>query len=56
MKIDENIYIEKNTTTARKISLLRRIFALFGAEPTDLVFYLKDEETNKNANASYHKI
>lgn len=56
MKIDENIYIEKNTTTARKISLLRRIFALFGAEPTDLVFYLKDEETNKNTNASYHKI
>lgn len=42
LKIDENIYIEKNTSTVLKISLLRRIFALFGADPMDLVFYLKD--------------
>lgn len=56
MKIDENIFIEKNTSTALKISLLRKIFALFGADPMDLVFYLKDDATNKDTNASYHKI
>lgn len=48
MKIDENIYIEKNTSTVLKMSLLRRIFALFGADPMDLVFYLKDDETKKD--------
>lgn len=48
LKIDENIYIEKNTNTASKISLLRRLFALFGADPMDLVFYLKDDEAKKD--------
>ena len=42
LKIDENLYIEKNTSTAVKISILRRIFALYKADPMDLVFYLKD--------------
>lgn len=49
MKIDENIYIEKNTSTVLKMSLLRRIFALFGADPMDLVFYLKDDEMKKDS-------
>ena len=49
MKIDENIYIEKNTSTVLKMSLLRRIFALFGADPMDLVFYLKDDEIKKDS-------
>ena len=49
MKIDENIYIEKNTSTVLKMSLLRRIFALFGADPMDLVFYLKDDENKKDS-------
>ena len=42
LKIDENLYIEKNTSTAVKISILRRIFTLYKADPMDLVFYLKD--------------
>lgn len=42
LKIDKNLYIEKNTSTAVKISILRRIFALYKADPMDLVFYLKD--------------
>jgi len=42
LKIDENLYIEKNTSTAVKISILRRIFALYKADPMDVVFYLKD--------------
>lgn len=42
LKIDNDIYIERNTSTALKISILRRLFVLYNAEPADLVFYLKD--------------
>ena len=41
MKIDENIYVEQNTNTATKISILRKYFKAYGADPEDLVFYLK---------------
>ena len=44
LKIDNDIYIERNTSTALKISILRRLFVLYNAEPADLVFYLKDTE------------
>lgn len=42
LKIDENLYIEKNINTTQKMTILRRIFVLYEADPTDLVFYLKD--------------
>lgn len=44
LKIDNDIYIERNTSTALKISILRRLFVLYNAEPADLVFYLKNSE------------
>lgn len=44
LQIDDNIYLEKNTSTALKLSILRRLFILYQADPTDLVFYLKDRE------------
>lgn len=56
LKIDENIYIEKNTSTALKMSILRRIFALYEADPMDLVFYLKDSEMKKVSDAGRHEI
>ena len=43
LKIDEGIYVEKNTSTAYKISILRRLFAQYGLNPMDLVFFLRDE-------------
>ncbi|MBR0420180.1 MAG: DUF4268 domain-containing protein [Erysipelotrichaceae bacterium] len=49
LQIDENIYIERNTSTAYKCNILRKLFALYHADPMDLVFYLKDQE---NDNAS----
>lgn len=52
LKIDESIYMERNTSTALKISVLRRLFALYDADPMDLVFYLKDVESEKAAEAS----
>ena len=45
LKIDDGIYVEKNTSTAYKISLLRRLFAREEMNPADLVFYLKDADS-----------
>lgn len=42
LQIDDGIYIERNTSTNTKITLLRRFFRAYGADPEDLVFYLKD--------------
>lgn len=49
-KIDEDVYVEKNTNTALKISILRRLFVLFHADPLDLVFYLRDPEHDKTSD------
>lgn len=49
LKIDEHIFAEKNTSTVLKMSILRRLFTLYHADPTDLVFYLKDMESEKAA-------
>lgn len=56
LKIDENIYVEKNTSTVMKMSVLRRIFALYGADPMDLIFYLKDTKTKKIPDAVRYDI
>ena len=47
LKVDENIYFEKNTSTAYKMIILRKLFAAYHADPMDLVFYLRDPESNK---------
>ncbi len=56
LKIDGNLYVEKNTSTTLKMSILRRIFALYEADPMDLVFYLKDAEMKKISDAGRHEI
>ena len=38
------------------MSILRRLFALYDADPMDLVFFLKDEESKKAAEASRYDI
>ena len=43
-KIDENIYVETNNNTTQKLAFLRRIFDFYGADPMDLIFYLRDEK------------
>ena len=52
LKVDDNIYLERNTSTAMKMTLLRRLFALYGADPMDLVFYLKDMESERAAETN----
>ena len=44
---DEHIYVSTNTSTPRKIELLLRFFKLYNADPSDLVFYLKDRQDNE---------
>lgn len=50
LEIDTDIYVERNTSTATKISMLRKFFKAYGAEPEDLVFYLKDETDDNKAD------
>ncbi len=56
LKIDENIFIEKNTSTTLKMTLLRKLFSLYGADPMDLVFYLKDQESKKSSDESRYEL
>lgn len=42
MEIDTHVFVEKNTSTELKISILRRLFKLYGEKEEDLIFYLKD--------------
>ncbi len=56
LKIDENIFVERNTSTTLKLSVLRRLFALYNADLMDLVFYLKDQESEKAAEAGRFEI
>ena len=44
MRIDEGVYIEKNLSTSARINLLRAIFALYDASPSDLVFFLSEDK------------
>jgi uncharacterized protein with ParB-like and HNH nuclease domain len=56
MKIDENIFIERKGSTALKMSILRRLFDKYAADPMDLVFFLRDPENETVAAANRHEI
>lgn len=42
-EIGDGIYVWTHTNTQSKLSVLSRVFKLYDADPTDLVFYLRDE-------------
>ena len=48
LEIDTNIFIEKNTNTSTKISMLHKFFKAYGANEEDLIFYLKDVNGGNN--------
>lgn len=50
LQIDEGIYLERNTSTSTKISMLRKFFRAYGANPEDLIFYLKDVSDERAAS------
>ena len=49
LQIDQDIYVERNTSTNTKISMLRRFFKAYGINPEELIFYLKDQNEDKKA-------
>ena len=44
IKIDDGIFLEGNTSTSRKIDLLRKLFKVYNEDPEDLVMYLRPED------------
>lgn len=43
VEIGDGIYVWTNTSTQTKLSVLNKVFKLYDADPSDLVFYLRDE-------------
>ena len=50
VQIAPNIFIWTGTSTQHKLNTLRRFFTLFGADPGDLIFYLRDQN-DENSTA-----
>lgn len=44
IEIEHGIYVERNTSTWTKLSILKRLFALYHLDPANLVFYLRDDD------------
>lgn len=55
-QIDTNLYVWTGTDTQYKINILRKIFALFGVSESELVFYLRDEETSEPIAGTRYEI
>lgn len=51
VEIDSGIYVWSNTNTQYKITTLRRFFTMYGADPEELVFYMKDDSEEDTALA-----
>ena len=52
LEIDQNIYLERNTSTSTKLSVLKKFFKAFGQNPEELVFYLRDQNFDMKADES----
>lgn len=51
VEVGDGIYVWTNTSTQSKLSVLSRVFKLYDADPTDLVFYLRDDTESTQAEA-----
>lgn len=57
VEIGHGIYVLTNTSTQSKLSVLNRVFKLYDADPSDLVFYLRDEsEWTADESGSRHEL
>ena len=54
LQIDDGLYAEKNISTNIKLNILRRLFTLYGIDPDELAFYLRDAD-NKLSDGSMAK-
>lgn len=50
VQIVDEIYLERNTSTSTKLSMLRKFFKAYGLNAEDLVFYLKDADDTAPAD------
>lgn len=57
-EIDDGIYVWTGISTKYKISNLQKFFKLFGEDPQDLIFYLRDEakETKEKGESPRHEL
>lgn len=51
VEIGDGIYVWTNTSTQSKLSVLNKVFRLYDADPSDLVFYLRDENESAEEEA-----
>lgn len=57
VEVGNGIYVWTNTNTQSKLSVLTRLFKLYDEEPSDLIFYLRDEnEANADEPGSRYEL
>ena len=57
LEIDDGIFVERNTSTELKLSLMRRFFKCYGADISDLVFFLRDEnDTDEDISGTRYEL
>ena len=57
VEIGDGIFVWTNTSTQSKLSVLSRVFKLYDTDPSDLVFYLRDEnESVENEAGTRYEI
>lgn len=57
VEIGDGIYVLTYTSTQSKLSVLSRLFKLYDEDPTDLVFYLRDDNVaNADEPGSRHEL
>ena len=50
-EVGEGIYVLTNSSTQNKLSVLKRVFKLYNEDPNDLVFYLRDNNSQVEEEA-----
>lgn len=55
-EIGDNVYVQTNTNTQSKLSVLNRLYKLYGMDPTDLVFYLRDSNGKEDEKGTRFEI
>ena len=52
-EVGEGIYVLTNSSTQNKLSVLKRVFKLYNEDPNDLVFYLRDNNSQAEQDLKY---
>lgn len=52
-EIADGYYVNTNTSTQTKTAILKKVFKLYGIEPADLTFYLRDDNTEEEAGSRF---